>query len=389
MKVQQKKQNQIKITLLSTIALTIVPVLVFLVIFNYIDEGPFAHIEGISTTSVTQEINSANPIDYSEILSSIDDTVNAILNYKIILPLDDGEVTEEPLPQVVASPILTFVGQVAFPYSTVLLSVNSDPFFISLKSDAHGYQSWTNFGQPLEQGQHALTVYNISTSGIDKKDVLVNQYAFIVQSIESEDPPPELVFSDNNGKQQVVDDFLMWDFASDGPEPYVFLSELKDSNKEVYPGSTLDILFSLQPLQEGQSEEVTFYHELYPVNTAQQTNPIISFYDETITESTLYKKIIYLKKDAPTGTYVLKTEAVIGDQTYIQNFSFDIVKSPLITVTGEVVDKENITQAIVWNIIFFLFIILIVLVVVIFEYRRFFINQPIDEDNLRQGGFIK
>ncbi len=144
-------------------------ILVNLVFFRLVMGVPFNLVRAGNTIKVSGVVLPRNPVG-EEAKIEIKNDQTPLMDYKasdyrlvVLLQEKDKPKSQEAFPQAVAqSPIITFGGKVMFPNSKVLLRINSEPVFTSVMSDSQSEWRWTNWGQPLEDGEHMIEVSNIA-----------------------------------------------------------------------------------------------------------------------------------------------------------------------------------------------------------------------------------
>lgn len=94
--------------------------------------------------------------------------------------VDGRKVEDEDEPLTADSPTPTFEGYTV-PQARVLLIIRTDPIEAETLSDAHGYWKYT-LGQPLEPGQHTLSLRVTDKNGVTSDQVLAA--TFIVPEVK-------------------------------------------------------------------------------------------------------------------------------------------------------------------------------------------------------------
>jgi len=375
-----------------------VPIAVYLFLFLIFEQPSLSFLFAsqssvkIGVTVIPDDpVKLAPPLQETAELPSTDTFKSS--EYRLITPL--GEETKETTVnrRIVTTPLVTLQGTVIYPYSKVILEIASEPFYVTVESDAYGHWSWTNYGSSFDAGKHSVIVYNFSPVELSgQRSVFVERHLFTVSGAESDTRPALLSLNKETAVKLVETEHLRSHLSSEDKSGfYLFDMKLLDDKLQYKAGEEMTMQFTLVPLQESAPTEAFFQHELYYLTDDGSLHRRVGLFEDSavVDVSTLVKKF-RLKSMASSATYIFKTSAQIGHDVYTQSVLFDIAPQELVTIGGSTIEYKDISRVILWNILFFLLVISLMLTIVAWEYHRSFsISQPIDEGTLQEKRYFK
>lgn len=343
-----------------------------------------------------QEIGPFNPIKEAEGIrpggeaSRMDFRSSKYRVIKVLADADEeeryGEGTED-----VAGPLVTIKGRALFPDSDVFLEIHSHPFMSSVKSDAQGNWSWSNWGRPLEDGKHSIEAYNISPYELSsKRDVFAQKYEFVVDGGRQGGAAQEMVFKDR-GYEEKPGDGDFGDVLLEGKvESLYFFDAVLPNKREYDPGEELDLQLLFRGLAENSQKEARVSYELFRYELTEADAKSVGKLSDTLRlgpENSFLKRI-KLKERMVGGNHFLAVSVSVDGKEYVQHVKFFLNDEEVVKVGSFVVTQEKLNKALVWNIVIILTMTIITLLFIIREYKRYFVYRPVDEDMLRGRGYF-
>lgn len=315
--------------------------------------------------------------------------------FRIVTPIgvkkeDTAALQEQP--KIKTTPVVTFNGTSLYPNSQVFLDVHSTRFFSSTFTDNQGRWSWTNYGHPLESGDHTIEAYNIVPFELaNKRDIFAQKYFFTVTDDKSvKNNVVSLGNSDypEAGGNDDLDDRIRGDRLDN---TYIFSAVLPERSRYSFGDKiNLELLFS--PLGKGLQNEADISYTIYTDNgdnVANQNESVSTFSDHvSLNEGGYFIKNISLHENIMPGNYVMKIIAKIGSDTYYQSVMFNISATPLMTIGSNVITVQKFVQMMVFNVILIVAILMVVISLIIIEFKRYIAYKPIDESLLARKGYF-
>ena len=381
-------------------------ILIHLVLFYVILGKHLSFAYAAETVRFRQEITPFNPIEKTEPAEEEEEESDEAdlknSDYRIIVAIQDpAQAEREKLIEKqkrnnrLTSPIIFFSGTVLYPNSEVFLEIHSEGFFSSTFSDSRGNWTWTNYGQPLENGEHSIEAYNFSPFEISgKRDVFTQKYYFTVEADKNIGRPANLSLNESYYQESPGDndlgDRLMEKTAGN---TYLFNAVLLNK-KEFNPGDKLDMQLIFTPLGSGSPAEAKINYSLYAYEwnsslSKEEEKLISQFSDKILLDNGgSFLKRIDLQNRVISGKYLLKVVPQIGQDKYVQAVTFNTVDRPVIQIGGTVITEEKFSKTVIFDISFILLLFIATIFIVILEYKRFLSYRPIDENVLREKGFL-
>jgi len=376
------------------------------VIFAAITGKPFtlAHAQNTINVSLTvppvSPVQKISAIETAQKQSSATDYKSS--DYRLITTIPNlnsspdeniGAYSQSPAQKVVLKKsTVTFRGKTIYPNSEIFLVISSDKIFTSVRSDAQGNWSWTNWCHPLENGEHSIEASNISPYDLSgKRDVFVQKYSFSVEAAENDSGMEELPLEDIIAIEAGVgeNDFSGRLRMKNSEDMYLF--DIALLNKREYnPGDEINMNMFFNPLGGISKDDARIGYEVYHYdeNNAKETL-VYSFEDSVnLSSSRAFLKKIKLKDDVQEGSYFIKVIAAIGEDKYVQSAKFIVGSKTLIQVGSTKIDEKEFSMAITWNVIFILGFAIIIFILIIFEYRQMSMCNLVDENKLRGGHYF-
>ncbi len=299
-----------------------------------------------------------------------------------------------PQPQaVVKKSIVTFRGKSIYPNSEIFLVIRSNAIFTSVMSDSQGDWSWTNMGNPLENGLHSIEASNISPYDMSgKRDMFFQKYSFTVEANENSGGIEELLLE--NLSVVTVDPV-----SGDAGERFrkkeldnTYLFDISLINKKEYaPGDEMNLAMTFNPLGNISNDNAKINYEVYNniMGGPFDGVPVYSFADDvSLSQNSAYLKRIKLKNDVQVGDYFIKVSAIIGGDTYVQVVKFSINPKTIIQVGATKIDENKLSMMVVWNMGLILGLAVIILVLMVFEYKQLSVCDLVDEDELKRKHYF-
>jgi len=391
------KIKKIKIFYFSILFLVIFLGLDFFV-YHMMTNESFGLAKAYESISFSQTIKPFDPIEKSEKISEeksrSSDLSNADYRFVVKLPDENDNNPKTEAESTAYGPIIEFKGQSMYPNSIVYIEINSNKIITSTTSDGNGDWSWANYAEPLENGNHTLEMYNISPFDVSgKRDVFVEKYAFAVNSVASSSNFPQQIALSGLAipyKELMGDDDL-GDKLSDGGSGSAYVFQLIFPVKEVFdPGETIKLQLLFKALKKEQVSDAKIKYEIFRYTDNNFLTEKVSDLEDDVSlgEENSFAKFIQLKDQLISGGYVLKATAIIDGDHYVQTQRFSIAQKEVMKIGTMVVTEEKITKVMTWNILAVLLVIIILTMMIALEYRRFIRCAPIDEDFLKQKGFL-
>ena len=392
------KINKITIGRLQTAILITLVLAVFICIYFGVEKDPVTISQASSVANVTQEIIPVSPLTESTAMSVTKTQYTAAVSdkYNLIYPAvtentDQGSAATEKDMQVFG-PIITFQGESLYPNSVVMLEFNSDTYYVTRQSDSYGRWSWTNYGQPFDKGDHVLTVYNIvPVESLAASNVYVQKYGFKVSG-DADDIDQPSNFNVNTQSEIAINnqDEINGIFsAASKTGLYLYGIQQIDPKVTYQKGEDFTLEFTILPVISGQASQADIKNTIYSLeNSGAEANQLAYYTEKAPLSGSSYRKIFTIADYVTGGTYLLQSEAMIGDKVFVQDSLFDVEPNHFITIAGSVIDRDNAQRVLVWNIIFFLLIIITIMIIALMEFRRIFVYHPLDEKDLEHLGII-
>lgn len=368
----------------------LLPLVIVLIIANHYVN----YLRGAtSDVNFRQEIKPGIPVaDVSVALPDQDD--------QPVIPLKSYSfgatpATNEPAPivvlNVVTSPIITFAGSSQTPQAAILLEIASDPFFVSLSSDADSRWSWTNYGQPLAVGDHTLVVYEFiddNTGGSQR--VVTMEYPFrVAPDSKPTAAPVRIELGEGNAGCAASACLAAKRLADASKIFYLFDVSIIGDQTEFLPGQTVPVHMQFTPAAGSGSVQASLESKIFgPDDPASAREPLMEFQDDVMLNGqSSFTKRFRLSAAAAVGAYTLSVSAHVDNVEYVQNVRFQVAKPSFFSGIARPVDS-SVQQAVLWNIIIILFVVCGALAVAAIEYHRFFALPPIGEEVLRKNKYF-
>lgn len=317
-------------------------------------------------------------------------------NFRIITPIaekKETEVDEASQPRIKTSPIVTFSGIALYPNSEVFLDVHSTRFFSSAFTDNQGRWTWTNYGHPLESGDHTIEAYSIAPFELSsRRDVFAQKYFFTVDddkknqinvvSLGNSDYPEK-------GGNDDLDDRIKGNSLG---STYIFSATLPERTQYSF-GDKINLELLFTPLGKDLKNEAEINYTIYSANDDDEVNDeneeVAKFSDRvSLNEGGYFLKNITLKQNIMPGNYVMEIVAKIGQDSYYQPVKFSISAKPVMTIGSNVITVEKFGQVLVFNVILIVVILTGVISLIIVEFKRYIVYKPIDEGSLKRRGYF-
>ncbi|HAS00257.1 MAG: hypothetical protein US57_C0004G0005 [Candidatus Moranbacteria bacterium GW2011_GWC2_37_73] len=414
--IKQKKTSRKLFLFLSGIIFLLVHVLVFNVFLG----KPFTFANALETVSLNQKIKPLDPIEDTSPLEKENKKIKELSSseFRLITPLIDSDrngdedknndeddnntdidtdvISEEKNVEVAVgrikiAPVTTFSGTSLYPNSEVFLDVHSDRFFSSTLSDNEGRWTWTNIGNPLEEGEHSMEAYSIAPTELsNKRDVLAQKYFFTV--VKNGIDRFNIVslgdsqYAEKGGNDDLGDRIKNNTLSS----TYVF-SAAFPSKKEYSFGDDMKIELLFKPLVKNTKNEAEVEYVIFREDSDYENSkePSSVFSDRiSLDDGGYFLKNIKLKENIIPGGYVMKIVAKIGNDKYYQSLKFNVTSKALMTIGSNVVTVEKFGQVLVFNVIFIMVVLIILVSLVISELRRYMIYRPVSENTLKRRGYF-
>ncbi|HBI34132.1 MAG TPA: hypothetical protein DEA43_03035 [Candidatus Moranbacteria bacterium] len=389
--IKQKKTSRKLFLFLAGLIFLLVQVLVFNVFLG----KPFTFANALETVTFDQKIKPLDPIEKTSPIEKENKKIKELSTseFRMITPLVDNKEknAEIELERIKIAPVTTFSGTSLYPNSEVFLDVNSDRFFSSTLSDNEGHWTWTNVGNPLEEGDHSIEAYSIAPNELsNKRDVLAQKYFFTVTSNANERfnivSLGDSQYSEKGGSDDLGDRIKNNALFS----TYVF-SAAFPSKREYSFGDDMKIELLFKPLVKNTRNDAEVEYVIFREDSDYEKSkePSSVFSDRILLEDGGYfLKNIKLKENIIPGNYVMKIMAKIGKDKYYQSLKFGVTSKTLMTIGSNVVTVEKFGQVLVFNVIFIIFVLIILVSLVISELRRYMIYRPVDENTLKRRGYF-
>jgi len=375
----------------------LVPIAVYLFLYLVFEQPSlYSLFASQSSVSVSVTVVPDDPINLApplqETAEQPDTNTFKSSEYRFFTPLEEGAAETKAEKKIVTTPLVTFQGSVIYPYSKVILEIASEPFYVTVESDAYGHWSWTNYGSPFEAGEHSVIVYNFSPIELSgQRSIFVERHLFIVSETESDMRSALLSLNKETASDIVETEYLRSHLSPESKTGfYLFDMKLLDDKLKYKGGDEMTMQFTFVPLQNSVPVEATFQHEIfYLPDDGSQLVSIGEFEESALVDTSTFVKKFRLKPLVSSATYVLKTNAQIGHDVYTQSVLFDIAPQELVTIGGAAIEHKDISRIILWNLLFSLLVISLMLTIVAWEYRRSFdVSEPIDEKTLQEKGYF-
>lgn len=382
---------------LSWVLFGFVLILAHILAFSSISGKPFTFANATESVALTQSIS---PLALVEKTSPLvrENKKNISLsssNFRLVIPIgsNKADIVTEESKKIKTASVVTFSGTSVYPNSIVFLDVHSTRFFSSTLSDDQGHWTWSNYGQPLELGDHTISAHSIAPVELaGSRDVLAQEYSFTV----TENDPVQSSFvslKDSNSKEKSGNDSLTDRIRGKNlGSTYVFNAALP-SKLEYNFGDSMNLELLFTPLDKNAKNEAAIDYVMYVIDESGNTsrNPVSEFSDQiSLDNGGYFLKNIKLNENLMPGNYMMKIIAKIGSDSYFQSVKFDISSKALITVGSNVITVEKFGQVMIFNIIFITVVLIGLILLIIREFRRFMVYRSVDENFLkRKGYFIK
>ena len=170
---------------------------------------------------------------------------------------------------------------------------------------------------------------------------------------------------------------------------YLYGIQQIDPKVTYQKGEDFTLEFTILPVISGQASQADIKNTIYSLeNSGAEANQLAYYTEKAPLSGSSYRKIFTIADYVTGGTYLLQSEAMIGDKVFVQDSLFDVEPNHFITIAGSVIDRDNAQRVLVWNIIFFLLIIITIMIIALMEFRRIFVYHPLDEKDLEHLGII-
>lgn len=318
-----------------------------------------------------------------------------LAKFRIVTPIgikeEDSAATQDQL-KIKTTPVVTFSGTSLYPNSQVFLDVHSTRFFSSTFADNQGRWTWTNYGHPLESGDHSIESYSIAPFElVSKRDVFAQKYFFTVTDEKSAQISAVSLGNSNYPEKGGNDDLDDRIEENRLDNTYIFNAVLPEGNQYSFGDKiNLELLFS--PLGKGSQNQADIEYNIYTDNgnkIASQNESVSNFSDRvSLNDGGYFIKNISLRENIMPGNYVIKIIARIGSDTYYQSVMFSISATPLMTIGSNVITVQKFGQVMVFNVILIIAILLVVISLIVIEFKRYIVYKPIDESMLERKGYF-
>lgn len=365
------------------------------IVGSYFITGKFlGFVQASDSIILSQKIEPFDPVEKTEPLAEIssENPEAGFSEFRIVAPIgEEPEVESNTLKDVSKSSIVTFYGLSLYPNSKVLLEVNSEKFFASVTSDEKGKWRWTNYGQPLEDGEHSIKMYNISPFEISgKRDIFVQQYAFDVKASANRTNPDNVTIPEAAYKNKIEDGDLEKNLI-EGNAKNVYIMEVELLNEKEYnPGDSINVNLSFYSLGKNSPENTKINYALYSY-TDDPSKAELAYQSEDnvlITGDNFFSKKINIKDTIFSSNYILKVSAKIGENEYVQAKKLKIVTKPVIRIGSTIITEEKFSKMVLFDITAVIVMIILILITVILEFRRFLARKPVSECDLKGKGYF-
>lgn len=339
-----------------------------------------------------QEILPFDPVENAEGLVSQNIKIADLKSsdYRVLTPIkqekhnvaaDDGRVAKNR--------VIIFSGNALYPNSQIILEVQSKKFYTTVMSDSEGHWEWTNYAHPLEDGEHKIKMYNISPHEISgKKDIFMQGYVFKVEPSEEHEDIESLYLANSN--YDGSDEKDLGQQLIGGKAENIYYFDIALLNKSEYnPNDDIDLQLIFSSIDRASSAQAKIKYEIYDEGGILSGVPLSSFEDDLpLDGSGAFLKKINLKNKVIYGDYAIKVTAAVGENEYVQAARFFIHARPVLQIGEVVVTEDKFREIIATNTLVGGLIILSIIILIIFEYRRFWVYSPIDEDVLSKKGYF-
>lgn len=372
-----------------------------IVVYNLLNDEPISFSHASTMLNLRQEIRPLNPIGETFPLEKQSSKATNLKSsdYRVITEikeenpdfLDEKTTDSEASAKNVVEPITTFSGNALYPNSRVFLEVHSQKFLTTAMSDGLGRWSWTNYGHPLEAGQHTIDMYNISPFDISgKRDIFTKKYSFTVDSSNANNQVGNIAFTDNDsvGEKEYgeLGEKLM---NKDVSNIYLFDSVILNK-KEYSANDVIDLQLSFTNLGKSSPIDAEISYKIYTYDGNEtQTVFVSEFADKIVLNGdNSFLKRINLQNEVVTGNYIMEIVVNAGGENYVQSLKFDVNAEPVVQIGNMVLTQKKFSKVLIWNIVFLLTFAIIIIVFIAGELRRFFVHGAIDENNLRKKRYF-
>lgn len=371
-------------------------VLVHILLFNVFTGNALTFSQAASSINFSQEIQPINPVqevdNATEIKSDKPDIRSS--RFRVLSNVDSLEEKggKKETRYIAKSPIITLRGKAIYPRAEIILEIHSAAFLTSVKSDDQGNWSWTNYGHPLENGEHSIKIYSFSPFDLSgKRDVFVEKYFFVMDSI-SEASETDTIFLDESTYVEKLGDDDIGDKIILGNVSDVYVFDITLLNKkDYYSGDQLLLQMTFNPLGENASGKADLKYEIYYFGDNENNPQLVSQFEDNrlpILDGGSFLKKVTLKNDAMSGGYFIKIAADLSGKNYVQAVKFYVGSKKVIQVGDTAVTKEKLAKMLVWDVVVLLVVALIIIIAIIMEFKRFLIYRPINERTLKRKNYF-
>ena len=370
-------------------------ILAHIVAFSAVSGKSFTLANAAEVVTLNQAIRPLNPVEKtSPLVSENKKTVSLNSStFRLITPLNSNK-TDSPPPEsqkIKTAPIVTFSGVSVYPNSVVFLDVHSTRFFSSTLSDDQGHWNWSNYGQPLEPGDHTIEAYSIAPVELaGSRDVLAQKYFFTVAENDPAGSNFVSLGNSNYNEKGGSDDLADRIRENNLSDTYVFQAALPNKTEYSF-GDNMNLELLFTPLDKNAKNEASINYAIYAMDESGNVdrNPAAEFSDNASLDGGGYfLKNIKLNENLMPGGYVMKIISRIGSDDYFQSVKFNLSSKAFMTIGSNVITVEKFGQTMVFNIIFIVVVLIVLISLVIVEFRRFMVYRPIDEDFLKRKGYF-
>ncbi|MBI5037587.1 MAG: hypothetical protein HZC01_02705 [Candidatus Kerfeldbacteria bacterium] len=327
----------------------------------------------------------------SDLSVSVEDSTVPDTRYIIAAPASSA-VPPSNADIPTTGPVVNFQGTVAFPDAPVIIELSSLKIRGQTVSDHFGNWSWSNYGAPLDVGEHHIRVHTLVTTD-DATTVYVEQYTFLVTAMSIDTAAALLDLNEvlSTGEAAAIADSTV-NFSESVDEAMIlFDAELINPPLRYQPEQELLLGMTVSPVQLSRALPMELTYSIHDAAQSADAEPLYRNTEETTLQVSgqYLEKSFWLGENVTPGRYVLSIQARIGNVIYLVNKPFTIEPKFLATVGGEQVPIGEANRIVMLNMIIVLLLVSLILALIANEYRRFFIHQPIDESLLASRGYFR
>lgn len=365
-------------------------IIVHTLLFGVVLGKPLTFSYASDVINFSQSITPFNPVVNVEPIKETSTSSGTAkdLSYRVINQVPDKTNPVDTTKKNIAGPVTTFSGAALYPNSEVILEIHSTPIFTTVLSDSNKKWSWTNYGEPLEAGEHTIEIYNIAPYQISgKKDIFAQKYSFTVDPAVAPNEISVVTLTDSAYQEKMGDGDLGDKLLGEKDIDTYILNAVLLDNKEYHSGDTLDLQLVFSPLRESDNSiQAKIDYSVYQKDGNKVTD--LDEDDVAIKGETSFLKLIHLKGEVLSGEYILKVSAKIGDDTYVQVVPFSLNSEPIIRVGSLTISQDKFGKAMVWDIIIIAVISILILLIVGYEFQRLLVYRAVDEKFLKKKGYL-